>query len=147
MYRTNAQSRALEEQFMRAGVPYVVIGSKNFYERKEIKDVLAYLRLLRQPTDSVSLKRIINVPDAQDRRENGRRTGALGASQNMSLGEALPHVGEHPTLAAGPKKALAAFSTLVVNLREQARELPLPGLIDSLLISSGYAAGTARRHR
>ncbi|HEX6816860.1 MAG TPA: UvrD-helicase domain-containing protein [Ktedonobacterales bacterium] len=139
MYRTNAQSRALEEQFMRAGVPYVVVGSKKFYERKEIKDVLAYLRLVANPQDNVSLKRIINVPT----RKIGEKTvGELerwAQSQGVSLGDALPHVAEHPTLAAGPKKALAAFSALVTNLRQQARELPLPGLIDHLLISSGYA--------
>ena len=63
MYRTNAQSRALEEQFIRASLPYKVIGSKRFYERKEIKDMLAYLRLLLNPSDTFSLKRIINVPN------------------------------------------------------------------------------------
>ncbi len=62
MYRTNAQSRALEEQFIRSGLRYVVVGSKKFYERKEIKDMLAYLRLLLNPADTASLQRIINVP-------------------------------------------------------------------------------------
>ncbi len=140
MYRTNAQSRALEEQFMRAGVPYVVIGSKKFYERKEIKDVLAYLRLVANPQDSVSLKRVINVPT----RKIGEKTIAelerWAQSQGLTIGDVLPRIQEHPTLAAGPKKALTGFLALLVTLRQQARELPLPGLIDSLLIQSGYAA-------
>lgn len=139
MYRTNAQSRALEEQFMRAGVPYVVVGSKKFYERKEIKDVLAYLRLIANPQDTVSLKRVINVPS----RKIGEKTIAelerWAQAQSLALGDALPRVEEHPTLAAGPKRALAGFRTLLASLREQARELPLPGLIDHLLLQSGYA--------
>src|SRR5205085_12108948 len=63
MYRANAQSRALEEQFLRANIPYKVIVSRKFYERKEIKDMLAYLRLLANPNDNLSLQRIINVPN------------------------------------------------------------------------------------
>ena len=63
MYRTNAQTRALEEQFLRANIPYKVIGSRKFYERKEIKDMLAYFRLLANPYDELSLQRIVNVPN------------------------------------------------------------------------------------
>jgi superfamily I DNA/RNA helicase len=139
MYRTNAQSRALEEQFMRAGVPYVVIGSKKFYERKEIKDVLAYLRLIANPRDNVSLKRVINVPTRKIGEKTVAELDRWAQSQGLSLGEALPRIAEHPTLAAGPKKALAGFQALLANLREQSRELPLPGLIDHLLLASGYA--------
>jgi superfamily I DNA/RNA helicase len=139
MYRTNAQSRALEEQFMRAGTPYVVVGSKKFYERKEIKDVLAYLRLVANPQDSVSLKRVINVPT----RKIGEKTVAelerWAREQGMALGDTLPRIEAHPTLAAGPKRALAGFAKLLESLRQQARELPLPGLIDQLLLLSGYA--------
>src|SRR5205085_11580891 len=63
MYRANAQSRALEEQFLRANIPYKIIGSRKFYERKEIKDMVAYLRVLANPNDNLSLQRIINVPN------------------------------------------------------------------------------------
>src|SRR5690606_16358928 len=62
LYRINAQSRALEEGFMRAGIPYRVFGGLKFYDRKEIKDIIAYLRLIQNPSDDVALKRIINVP-------------------------------------------------------------------------------------
>ncbi|HEU5439637.1 MAG TPA: UvrD-helicase domain-containing protein [Ktedonobacterales bacterium] len=140
MYRTNAQSRALEEQLIRAGTPYVVVGSKKFYERKEIKDVLAYLRLIANPRDSVSLGRIINVPN----RKIGPKTTAefLGWAQKEGFAplDALARIEEHPTLATGGKRALASFGTLMTDLRHAALELPLPQLVDRLLERSGYAA-------
>src|SRR5205807_8631388 len=89
MYRTNAQSRALEEQFLRANIPYKVIGSRKFYERKEIKDILAYLRLLANPNDDLSVQRIINVPN----RKIGPKTlGELQhwpSDKHISLHEAV----------------------------------------------------------
>src|SRR5438270_1881367 len=98
MKRTNAQSRALEEQFMRANIPYKVIGSRKFYERKEIKDMLAYLRLLANPHDELSLKRIVNVPN----RKIGPKTlGELqewANSNKVSLYSAIQQVDKHPTL-------------------------------------------------
>ncbi|MGO8951344.1 MAG: UvrD-helicase domain-containing protein, partial [Ktedonobacterales bacterium] len=140
MYRTNAQSRALEEQFIRVGIPYVVIGSKKFYERKEIKDVLAYLRVIANPLDTVSLQRIINVPV----RKVGARTTAefmsWAAEKELPPLEALARIEEHPTLANAGKRALANFYRLIVNLRQVAQEEKLPHLIDRLLEQSGYAA-------
>src|SRR5205085_10138280 len=101
MYRTNAQSRALEEQFMRANIPYKVIGSRKFYERKEIKDMLAYLRLLANPHDELSLRRIINVPN----RKIGPKTlGELQQWTNekkVSLFDAIQQIEQHPTLGKG----------------------------------------------
>jgi superfamily I DNA/RNA helicase len=139
MYRTNAQSRALEEQFIRSGTPYIVVGSKKFYERKEIRDVLAYLRLIANPQDSVSLQRIINVPT----RKIGEKTFGeflrWAQREGMQPVEALARIEEHPTLATASKRALTAFSNLLADLRRQAVELPLPGLIDHLLAQSGYA--------
>ncbi len=78
MYRTNAQSRAIEDSFLRAGMPYRLIGATRFYGRKEIKDVLAYLRLIHNPDDNVSLQRIVNVPDARNRTEDARNAGEVG---------------------------------------------------------------------
>jgi DNA helicase-2/ATP-dependent DNA helicase PcrA len=140
MYRTNAQSRALEEQFIRSGVPYVVVGSKKFYERKEIKDVLAYLRLLVNPVDMVSLQRVINVPN----RKIGPKTfGELtGWARQVGISpyEALARVEEHPTLAMAGKRALKGFSELLAELMQAAHDRPLPELIDFLLVRTGYAA-------
>ncbi|MFI5272581.1 MAG: UvrD-helicase domain-containing protein [Ktedonobacterales bacterium] len=140
MYRTNAQSRALEEQFIRAGTPYVVIGSKKFYERKEIKDVLSYLRFIANTQDGISLQRILNVPN----RKIGPKTTAefLSWAQAQALAplDAIARIEEHPTLATAGKRALASFGALIDDVRQAARELPLPLLIDRLLERSGYAA-------
>ena len=106
MYRTNAQSRALEEQFLRANIPYKVIGSRKFYERKEIKDMLAYMRLLANPYDELSLQRIINVPN----RKIGPKTfGELerwAGERQIPIYDALQQIDEHPTLAKSAKLAL-----------------------------------------
>ncbi|HZU65781.1 MAG TPA: UvrD-helicase domain-containing protein [Ktedonobacteraceae bacterium] len=138
MYRTNAQSRALEEQFLRANIPYKVIGSRKFYERKEIKDMLAYLRLLANPHDDLSMSRIINVPN----RKIGPKTlGELqqwANDQHISLYEAVQHVDEHPTLGKAAKTALKAFAELLADLTKSIEELTLPELLDRTAERSGY---------
>src|SRR5436309_334270 len=129
MYRTNAQSRALEEQFLRANIPYKVIGSRKFYERKEIKDMLAYLRLLANPYDDLSMQRIINVPN----RKIGPKT--LGELQlwaderHIALYDAIQQVDKHPTLAKAAKSALSGFGQLLVDLNKAIEELQLPELL------------------
>lgn len=140
MYRTNAQSRALEEQFIRTGTPYVVVGSKKFYERKEIRDVLAYLRLIANPLDTVSLQRVINVPNRKIGPKTVSEFTSWAQAQHLTQFEALSHIEEHPTLATAGKRALAGFYILLTDLRQVAREEPLPRLVDRLLERSGYAA-------
>src|SRR5438270_933275 len=138
MYRTNAQSRALEEQFMRANIPYKVIGSRKFYERKEVKDMLAYLRLLLNPGDELSLRRIINVPN----RKIGPKT--LGEVQQwanekgVSLYDAIQQAGQHPTLGKAAKNALSEFARLMNDLNGAIDELALPELLDRIAERSGY---------
>src|SRR5437667_3603293 len=138
MYRTNAQSRALEEQFMRANIPYKVIGSRKFYERKEIKDMLAYLRLLTNPHDELSLRRIINVPN----RKIGPKTlGELQQCANekkVSLFDAIQQIEQHPTLGKGAKNALSEFGRLMTDLANTIDELHLPELLDRIAERSGY---------
>jgi DNA helicase-2/ATP-dependent DNA helicase PcrA len=138
MYRTNAQSRALEEQFLRMNIPYKVIGSRKFYERKEIKDMVAYLRLLANPHDNLSLQRIVNVPN----RKIGPKTlGELqqwAGQQNISLYTAIRRIDEHPTLGKAAKSALSAFGKLLDGLTDAIDELPLPELIDRIAERSGY---------
>ncbi|HZC76401.1 MAG TPA: 3'-5' exonuclease, partial [Ktedonobacterales bacterium] len=140
MYRTNAQSRALEEQFIRSGTPYVVIGSKKFYERKEIKDVLAYLRLIANPLDTVSLQRVINVPNRKIGPKTLGEFLSWAQSERLAPLDALEHLDAHPTLATAGKRALANFGALMTDLRQAATELRLPELMDRLLERSGYAA-------
>lgn len=138
MYRTNAQSRALEEQFMRANIPYKVIGSRKFYERKEIKDMVAYLRLLANPYDVLSLKRIINVPN----RKIGARTQAelqqWADTQGISLYQAIQQIDQHPTLGKAAKAALSEFARLLTDLTSAMDELHLPELLDRVAERSGY---------
>lgn len=138
MYRTNAQSRALEEQFLRANIPYKVIGSRKFYERKEIKDMLAYLRLLANPYDDLSLQRIINVPN----RKIGPKTlGELqrwSSEEHLSLFEAVQRIEQHSTLGKSAKTALQGFSALLADFRQHMEELHLPELLDRVAERSGY---------
>ncbi|HLI05821.1 MAG TPA: UvrD-helicase domain-containing protein [Ktedonobacteraceae bacterium] len=137
MYRTNAQSRALEEQFLRANIPYKVIGSRKFYERKEIKDMLAYLRLLANPYDELSLQRIINVPN----RKIGPKTlGELkqwATAQHLKLYNAIQRIEEHPTLGKAAKHALSEFGKLMLDLQNAIEELQLPELLDRIAERSG----------
>jgi DNA helicase-2/ATP-dependent DNA helicase PcrA len=138
MYRTNAQSRAIEEQFLRLNIPYKVIGSRKFYERKEIKDMVAYMRLLVNANDNLSLQRIINVPN---RKVGPKTLGELqrwAAQNTLSLYAAVQRIGEHPTLGKAAKTALAAFADLIADLTKAIDELQLPELLDRIAERSGY---------
>ena len=138
MYRTNAQSRALEEQFMRANIPYKVIGSRKFYERKEIKDMLAYLRLLANPYDDLSFLRIVNVPN---RKIGPKTVGELqrwAAEEHISLFEATQRIEQHPTLGKSAKTALQGFAALLADFQRSVEELRLPELLDRIAERSGY---------
>ena len=140
MYRTNAQSRALEEQFMRAGMKYVVVGSRKFYDRKEIRDVLAYLRLLYNPLDQIALERVINVPNRKIGPKTLSEFLSWARANDLTPFEALEQIETHPTLATAGKRALISFAALMSNLQALAKEQPLPSLIDFMLAQSGYAA-------
>jgi len=142
MYRVNAQSRALEESFMRYGVPYKLVGGTRFYQRREIKDVIAYLRLIQNPSDSISLARIINVPG----RGIGQRTLAelsgWAKNQDMPLYAALKLMAEKkgPALTPRANYALKSFFDLIDELITRSRELSLTGLLDAVLEGTGYKA-------
>jgi ATP-dependent DNA helicase UvrD/PcrA len=138
MYRTNAQSRALEEQFIRLNMPYKVIGSRKFYDRKEIRDLVAYLRLLMNPFDDLSLRRIINVPN---RRIGPKTLGELedwAGELRLPLYEAITRIAEHPTLGKAAKQALGGFGLLLTELRRAVDALTLPHLLDRVAERSGY---------
>ncbi|MEO6890924.1 MAG: UvrD-helicase domain-containing protein [Ktedonobacteraceae bacterium] len=138
MYRTNAQSRPIEEQFLHSNIPYKVIGSRKFYERKEIKDMLAYLRLLLNSNDELSLQRIINVPN----RKIGPKTlGDLqqwASMHRLSSYDALQQIELHPTLGKAAKSALTGFAKLMADFRESIEELHLPELLDRIAERTGY---------
>jgi len=141
MYRTNAQSRALEETFVRYGFPYRLVGATRFYERREVKDVVAYLRVVYNPYDGVSLARIINVPN----RGIGQRTVAeIVRSANEG---GLPYYsvlkrivgGEEPDqLPSRSRQALERFVTVIDELIARSGELSLTELFDLVLETTGY---------
>ena len=150
MYRTNAQSRAIEEAFLRYGLPYKLVGATRFYERREVKDIIAYLRLIHNPYDSVSLMRVINVPN----RGIGQRSTdeLLRWAQELSVPPytALQMLGnggdteegsgasiQHPF---GPRIAhsLTNFLVLLNDLVDQAQELDVVKLIDAVTDRTGY---------
>ena len=141
MYRTNAQSRALEEEFVRYGLPYRLVGGTRFYERREVKDVVAYLRLIHNPRDTVSLTRIINVPG----RGIGQRTIAefttWANEKELSYYDALKLIaqGEEPTpFASRSGQALGNFVNMVDELVAGSGELSLADLLDLVLEKTGY---------
>jgi DNA helicase II / ATP-dependent DNA helicase PcrA len=140
-YRTNAQSRAFEEVFIRAGLPYKVVGGVRFYERREVRDLLAYLRLTANAEDEVSLRRVLNVP----RRGIGERAeacvAALAQRDRISFAAALARPDDAPGLAARSAKAIASFNELMTGLRaEAAAGLPVADLAEMILDRSGYLA-------
>jgi DNA helicase II / ATP-dependent DNA helicase PcrA len=116
-YRTNAQSRALEEVFVRVGLPYKVVGGTRFYERREVKDALAYLRVLANPADTVNLRRILNVP----KRGIGDRAeacvAALAERERIGFGAALVRADEAPGIATRSLTCITAFNDLIEELR------------------------------
>ncbi|MFH1651507.1 MAG: 3'-5' exonuclease, partial [Chloroflexota bacterium] len=143
MYRTNAQSRALEEAFLRCGMPYRLVAGTRFYERREVKDVIAYLRLIQNPRDQVSLMRVINVPP----RGIGPRT--LMELAQWARGQGVPDYRGLQLLAeredAGdtpfnPRTArlLGSFGALLEKLRARSRELNVVELLDRVVQESGY---------
>ncbi len=143
MYRTNAQSRAIEDAFIRAGLPYKLVGATRFYARREIKDVLAYLRLVHNPTDSVSLARVINVPP----RGIGSKTlGQLERSaqeRGVAAWEVLRGLavqGKEVPFGTRARKALEAFAAMLNEWIQLADESSVVQLMDIVLEQSGYSA-------
>jgi DNA helicase-2/ATP-dependent DNA helicase PcrA len=140
-YRTNAQSRVFEEVFMRVGLPYKVVGGVRFYERKEIKDALAYVRALVNPRDTVSLRRIINEP----KRGIGDRAQAtiqrIANDHQISFWEALGRAEEAPDLATRSLNAIVAFRTVMTELMElAATDAPADAVLEAALTKSGLLA-------
>ena len=139
-YRTNAQSRVFEEVFIRVGLPYKVIGGVRFYERREVRDLLAYLRLIANPADEVSLRRILNVPKRGIGERAEEYVAAFAARERISFAAALARPGDVPGLAARSVQAIERFNALIGSLREMAAERPVADLAEAALDRSGYQA-------
>jgi len=147
MYRVNAQSRVLEETFLRYGVPYKLVGGTRFYQRQEVKDIIAYLRVIHNPQDNVSLTRIINVPGRGIGHKTINTMQSWAKAHDTSLFEALEQI-SHDAVAGEAKQslpsrivqALAGFDALMANLTAQSNKLSLSGLVDEILEHTGYRA-------
>lgn len=149
-YRANAQSRAIEEMFVRSGIPYKVVGGTKFYERKEIKDALAYLHAVANPDDTVSIRRILNEPK-RGLGAKAEETVAFHAEKyGISFGQALLDVAHPETAVAEGRSAvdglqkraataMIAFATILETARKEAEEGAAPAdILDSLMDASGY---------
>ncbi len=140
-YRTNAQSRAFEEVFIRVGLPYKVVGGVRFYERREIRDAIAYLRAIANRTDDVSVRRILNVPKRGigDRAEGA--VAELAARERISFGEALRRVDEIDGLASRSARLLTEFAEFLDEHEAMVAEgVPADQILTSVLERSGYLA-------
>jgi DNA helicase II / ATP-dependent DNA helicase PcrA len=138
LYRTNAQSRSLEEQFLRMGIPYKIYGGVRFYDRKEVKDIMAYLRLIYQPDDIASFERIINVPARGIGETSLQRFWAWHAMSGLSLKESLAGAQNCPNL---PAKAVAGFvqvADIVTSFQKQADHMVVSQLLDALIKRIDY---------
>lgn len=139
LYRTNAQSRAIEDRFVKKGIPYKLFGGVRFYERKEIKDILAYLKLIDNSADTVAIKRIINVPKRGIGEKSIETAECIAVERNISLFSALGRAGECPELKARGKK-LTDFYNFICSLKKRAESLQVHELIAAVAEETGYKA-------
>lgn len=137
LFRTNAQSRVLEEKLMRYAIPYTMVGGTKFYDRKEIKDVLAYLRLLYNPEDSLSLTRIINVPKRNIGATTMEHVATYAEEQGISLFEALSSTDEIPVTKRA-KASLENFAAMIFDLLNDIEGKDVLSLIETVIKQTGY---------
>lgn len=137
LYRTNAQSRVIEESFLKSNIEYSIVGGIKFYDRKEIKDVLAYLRLISNPDDDISLQRVINVPKRAIGSTSIDKIANFAAMHDMSMFQALEAI-EMIGLSPKAEKAAIEFRNLVRNYTQQQEYLSVTELVEEVLDKTGY---------
>ena len=153
LYRTNAQSRSLEEACLRYGLPYRIVGGQRFYDRKEIKDILAYIRLIYQPEDQVSFERVANIPTRGLGAKSLQTFLAFASQETGSLKVALQNVADCPGLTPRAKKSLNEFAALLFDFHARLDDLRPVDLIEALIarvdyfeyLSDGTPQGEARQ--
>lgn len=138
LYRTNAQSRSLEEMMIRYGVPYKIVGGVRFYDRKEIKDILAYLRLLYQPRDTTSFHRIINVPARGIGQISEEKFMQWHTQHDRDIIESLARADGCTTITPRARQALSDFGRLMQQLQKDRDSLPLPDFIEAIINRLSY---------
>lgn len=137
LYRTNAQSRSFEESFIRKAIPYKIVGGLKFYDRKEIKDIVAYLKVIENPVDNISLKRIINTPRRGIGDATIQKLEEFAEQTNDSIYGALLSL-EHVNLSARAKNSLQPFITMMNNLMAKKEIMGIQEFIEDVINSSGY---------
>lgn len=138
LYRTNAQSRKFEEALIREGVPYKIIGGLRFYDRKEIKDILAYLRVINNPFDEVSLRRIINVPKRSIGNTTLDKLQELSLEHEESLFDTLLNLEEYNPFTARTMGAVMGFRDLILDFNDKQLDMKVSDLVDHILKTTGY---------
>jgi len=142
-YRTNAQSRVFEDVFIRTGLPYKIVGGVRFYERKEIRDILAYLRVLANPEDTVSLRRILNVPKRGIGARAEESVELFAARERISFSKALRRVDEAPGIATRSVKAVQNFTALLDELGQAVPGSTPAEVVEAVLSKTGYLSELA----
>lgn len=137
LYRTNAQSSAIERAFVRAGIPYRIIGGHRFYERKEIRDALAYLTVLDNPSDNIKLRRIVNEPKRGIGGTTVNKAADIAAGLGVSLYEVMSHADEYDALSRAARK-LTQFTAMMDALRARSEEVSITELFDEVMDKTGY---------
>lgn len=139
LYRTNAQSRLLEERLIYHGIPYQLVGGVNFYQRKEIKDILSYLKVIANGQDDLAVRRILNVPKRGIGATTEEKVAAFAASEGLGFYEGLKRAASAGALGRAEER-VKQFASLIEALRKKSETETLPELIQSVLSDSGYAA-------
>lgn len=153
LYRTNAQSRSIEESFIYYGIPYRIVGGQRFYDRKEIKDIIAYLRMIYQPDDRVSFERVVNVPARGIGAKSLQNFFAWQVQSGLTLSAAVTQVETCNELTPKARAAFSELADMLNSLRNLVEETSLPGLLDTLLrridylnyLDDGTAQGESRK--
>lgn len=140
LYRTNAQSRSVEEAFIHYGIPYRIVGGQRFYDRKEIKDLMAYLRIIFQSEDRISFERIVNVPTRGIGAKSVEGFLTWQNANGLTLANALLQAGECEAITPRARKSLSELGDIIVSLRTVMEESTVSGLIDSLIRRTDYMA-------
>jgi DNA helicase-2/ATP-dependent DNA helicase PcrA len=138
LYRTNAQSRVLEEVFINYKIPYKIIGGVRFYERREIKDIMAYLRLVHNPYDSVALRRVINVPARGIGAGTWQKIEERAQIKDETLWDIVTDIGQIDGIKASTRKSIESFTTLIAYLRGKRDEYRLTKILEEVIENTGY---------
>lgn len=138
LYRTNAQSRNFEEVFMKNNIPYQIVGGLKFYERMEIKDVMAYLKLIQNPVDDIAFERIVNVPKRGIGKRSVEKLSSYAEDRGISYYEALLEIEKVSTLSSRAKNAFSDFREIIRSIRKKLEHLNVLDVFEMVIEKSGY---------